>query len=76
MFGRAAVTPLPAVFAERLGPPLGELATAGSEFLRANAAALARRRVGPECGPVQSALKAYEAGLAALRSEGLSSRRE
>jgi hypothetical protein len=42
IIGRAAVNPLPEIFAQRLGPRLIRLGVEASEFLRRSATALAR----------------------------------
>ncbi|HZZ62856.1 MAG TPA: FUSC family protein [Roseiarcus sp.] len=69
--GRAAAAPLPGVFADRLGPALDHLASVASAFLIGSATALAQGRAPPPLEPVETALGAYEAEIAALRKEGL-----
>src|SRR4051812_6185929 len=71
IIGRAAVLPLPADLQARLTGPLSRVSEAISAYLRASAAALRTGRGAPAIWPVQTALHAYTAEVAALRSEGL-----
>jgi uncharacterized membrane protein YccC len=71
ILGRAAVAPLPGVFADRLGPALERLGSVASAFLLASAKALAQGRSPPPLEPVEAALQAYESEVGALRKEGL-----
>ena len=71
ILGRAAVVPLPESVAQRLDPLLARVGAEASEFLRGSATALARRRHPPPLEPVQASLRAHDAEVAALRSEGL-----
>ena len=69
--GRAAVLPLPDTIAQRLDPHLTELGRVASEFLRDCAAALASRVDPPSANGVEAALRACNAQITSLRSEGL-----
>jgi hypothetical protein len=69
--GRAAVAPLPDVFAQRLGPQLVRLGAEGSEFLRKSATALILRRDRPPLDATESALNSYIAEFISMRNEGL-----
>jgi uncharacterized membrane protein YccC len=71
ILGRAAVAPLPAVCADRLGPALDRLGSVASAFLLGSSAALAQGRSPPPLEPVEAALEAHESEIAALRKEGL-----
>jgi hypothetical protein len=71
MIGRASVTPLPVELQTRLAVPLAGVSNAISEYLRNMAAALRTGRGAPAIWPVQSALEAYAAAVATVRSEGL-----
>ncbi len=71
ILGRAAAEPLTGAIARRLGPPLQPVGAAASEFLLLSATALAHGRDAPSLEPVEAALKAFDAEVAALRSEGL-----
>jgi uncharacterized membrane protein YccC len=71
ILGRAAVCPLPEVFAQRLGPLLNEVAAEASKFLRGSAAALNRRRDPPTLDAVDRVLQAYVSEVVAMRREGL-----
>jgi uncharacterized membrane protein YccC len=71
IIGRAAMAPLPQVFAERLDPPLARIAACASDYLHASAGALAARSAPPSLDPPQAALAAYSSEIAALRKEGL-----
>ncbi len=70
ILGRAAVMPLPEPFPQRLGPLIARLGAEASEFLRGSATALTQRRHPPPLEPVEASLKAYDAEVASLRSEG------
>jgi uncharacterized membrane protein YccC len=71
ILGRAAVVPLPDIFAQRLRPRLAELAAEASKFLRGCATALTRRRTPPALDAMDAALQAYVSEVVAMRSEGL-----
>jgi hypothetical protein len=71
MIGRASVTPLPVELQTRLAVPLAGVSNAISEYLRNMATALRTGRGAPAIWPVQSALEAYAAAVAAVRAEGL-----
>jgi uncharacterized membrane protein YccC len=71
MIGRASVVPLPANVQARLARPLSDVSNAIVDYMRAAAVSL---RNGSGVGgiqPVDTALQAYAAEVAALRSEGL-----
>jgi hypothetical protein len=69
--GRAAVVPLPQALQPRLGPPLGRLVVAASNFLQNCAAALIARGAPPSLDAADSAFDDYAAEIAAIRREGL-----
>ena len=71
MFGRASVAPLPSDLQARLAGPLHQIDDAFVTYLRCIAAALRARAACPAASPVDGALQAYAAEVAALRSEGL-----
>src|SRR5665213_1305695 len=71
MIGRASVVPLPADLQRRLAAPLGSVSKAMVEYLRTMATALRAGRGAPAIWPVQAALEAYAAEVAAVRSDGL-----
>ena len=71
MIGRAAVVPLPDIFAERLDPLLARMATSASDYLHGSATTLALRRSPPSLDRVKAALEAYTSEITALRNEGL-----
>jgi hypothetical protein len=71
MIGRASVVPLPVDLQRRLAAPLGGVSDAMAEYLRMMAAALRTGRGTPPIWPVQAALEAYAAQVAAVRSDGL-----
>lgn len=71
MIGRATVVPLPAELQKRLAGPLARVSAAMATYLRAIAEALRSGTGAPAIWPVQVALQAYSAEVAALRSEGL-----
>jgi uncharacterized membrane protein YccC len=71
MIGRATVVSLPIDLQARLAAPLGKVSEAVAVYLRAVAATLRSGKGAPAIWPVQAALQAYAAEVAALRSEGL-----
>ncbi len=71
MIGRATVVPMPVELQSRLAVPLAGVSNAMSEYLRTMAAALRTGRGAAAIWPVQSALEAYGAAVAAVRSDGL-----
>jgi uncharacterized membrane protein YccC len=71
IIGRATVLPLPTDLQARLAAPLSRVSETIAAYLRASAAALRSGMGAPAMWPVQSALQAYGAEVAALRSEGL-----
>jgi len=71
MIGRASVAPLPFNLQARLAAPLANISAAIVTYLRAIAEALRTGVGAPAIWPVQEALQAYAAEIAALRSEGL-----
>jgi uncharacterized membrane protein YccC len=71
MIGRASVVPLPVELQQRLAAPLNDVSHAMADYLRSMAAALRTGRGAPAIWPVQSALEAYAAAVAAVRSDGL-----
>src|SRR6266700_1380718 len=71
MIGRASVVPLPPNLQARLAAPLANISAAIVTYLRAIAEALRTGVGAPAIWPVQEALQAYAAEIAALRSEGL-----
>ena len=71
MIGRASVVPLPANVQARLARPLSDVSTAIVDYMRAAAAALRNGSGAVDIQPVDAALQAYAAEVAALRSEGL-----
>ncbi len=71
MIGRAAISPPPEAFRERLGSPLARVGADFADYLRASGAALQAGRDPPPLNAVESALDAYAAEVAALRREGL-----
>jgi uncharacterized membrane protein YccC len=71
MIGRASVVPLPVDLQTPLAAPLANVSNAMAGYLRMMAAALRIGRGAPAIWPVQSALEAYAAAVAAVRSEGL-----
>ena len=74
MLARAAVEPLPAPLAARLGPRLVAIAVTGGAQFRALAVAFATRTRPPTADALDVALRAYRGEIAALRQErGLSS---
>jgi Fusaric acid resistance protein family len=71
MIGRASVVPLPADLRIRLAAPLQRVSEAMVGYLKASAAALRTGRGATAIWPVQTALEAYAAEVAAVRSDGL-----
>jgi hypothetical protein len=71
MIGRTAMTPLPDGFRPRLEPPLGGVADAAAEYMRACGSALAACRPPPSPAPLYEAFDAFSAEIAALRREGM-----
>jgi uncharacterized membrane protein YccC len=71
MIGRASVVPLPAQLQQRLAAPLARVSQTIVDYLRTIAAALRTGRGAPAIWPVQAALEAYAAEVAAVRSDGL-----
>ena len=71
MIGRASVVPLPANVQARLARPLSDVSNAIVDYMRAAAASLRNGSGTVDIQPVDAALQAYAAEVAALRSEGL-----
>ncbi|GAB1717658.1 MAG: FUSC family protein [Nitrobacter sp.] len=71
MIGRATVTPLPINLQSRLAQPLVRLSDVMNNYLKASAEALRLGGPAPALLPVQTALEAYAAEIAAMRGEGL-----
>jgi uncharacterized membrane protein YccC len=71
MIGRASVVPLPANVQARLARPLSDVSKAIVDYMRAAAASLRSGSDTVDIEPVDAALQAYAAEVAALRSEGL-----
>jgi uncharacterized membrane protein YccC len=71
MIGRASVVPLPAELQQRLAAPLARVSQTMVDYLNTIASALRTGRGAPAIWPVQSALEAYAAEVAAVRSDGL-----
>ena len=71
MIGRASVVPLPANVQARLARPLSDVSNAIVDYMRAAAASLRGGSGTVDIQPVDAALQAYAAEVAALRSEGL-----
>ena len=71
MIGRATVVPLPVNLQARLAGPLAQVSEANTAYLRTTANALRTGTGAPAIWPVQSALNAYTAEVAAVRSDGL-----
>jgi uncharacterized membrane protein YccC len=71
MIGRATVVPLPIDLQARLAAPLRKVSDTMDAYLRAMAATLRSGNGAPAIWPVQAALQAYAAEVAAVRSEGL-----
>jgi uncharacterized membrane protein YccC len=71
MIGRASVVPLPTELQQRLAAPLARVSQAMVDYLNTIASALRTGRGAPAIWPVQAALEAYAAEVAAVRSDGL-----
>jgi uncharacterized membrane protein YccC len=71
MIGRASVVPLPANVQARLARPLSDVSSAIVNYMRTAAIALRNGSGAVDIRPVDAALQAYAAEVAALRSEGL-----
>ena len=71
MIGRASVVPLPANVQARLAAPLSDVSNAIVGYMRAAATSLRNGSGVVDIEPVDAALQAYAAEVAALRSEGL-----
>src|SRR5229473_7266910 len=71
MIGRASVVPLPSELQARLAAPLAKVGDAIATYLRSVAASLRTGTGAVDIAPVDVALQAYAAEVAALRSEGL-----
>src|SRR4030081_1305612 len=71
MIGRASVVPLPANVQARLVRPLSDVSKAIVDYMGAAAASLRNGSGAVDIRPVDAALQAYAAEIAALRSEGL-----
>jgi uncharacterized membrane protein YccC len=71
MIGRASVVPLPANVQARLARPLSDVSKAIVDYMRAAAVSLRSGSGAVDIQPVDAALQAYGAEVAALRSEGL-----
>ena len=71
MIGRASVVPLPANVQARLARPLSDVSNAIFDYMRAAAISLRSGSGAVDIQPVDAALQAYAAEVAALRGEGL-----
>jgi hypothetical protein len=71
IIGRASVVPLPVELQAPLAAPLAGVSNAICEYLRNMADTLRSGRGAAAIWPVQSALEAYAAAVAGVRSEGL-----
>ena len=71
MIGRASVVPLPANVQTRLARPLSDVSKAIVSFMGAVATSLRNEGGAVDIQPVDDALQAYAAEVAAVRSEGL-----
>jgi uncharacterized membrane protein YccC len=71
MIGRASVVPLPAELQQRMAAPLARVSQTMVDYLNTIASALRTGRGAPAIWPVQSALEAYAAEVASVRSDGL-----
>lgn len=71
MIGRASLVPLPINLQQRLAMPLARVSETIVEYLRATAGALRTGSFPSAIWPVQTALEAYAAEVAAVRGEGL-----
>jgi uncharacterized membrane protein YccC len=71
MIGRASLVPLPIELQRRLAAALVRVSDAIAKYLRTTAAALRAGNLPPAIWPVQAALEAYAAEVAAVRGDGL-----
>jgi uncharacterized membrane protein YccC len=71
IIGRASVVPLPTDLQRRLASPLAGVSQAFAGYLKATAIALRTATLPPPYAPMQTALQAYAAEVALVRSEGL-----
>jgi hypothetical protein len=71
MIGRASVVPLPSDLQVRLAAPLARISDAIGSYLRSVAAVLRTGSGSPSTSPIDLALQAYAAEVAAIRREGL-----
>jgi uncharacterized membrane protein YccC len=71
MIGRASVVPLPANVQARLARPLADVSQAIVGYMRAAAVSLRSGSGAVDIRPVDAALQAYAAEVAAIRREGL-----
>jgi uncharacterized membrane protein YccC len=71
MIGRASVVPLPANVQARLARPLSDVSNAIVSYMQSVAVSLRSGTGAAEIQPVDVALQAYAAEVAALRSDGL-----
>jgi uncharacterized membrane protein YccC len=71
MIGRASVVPLPGDLQRRLASPLAVVSNAFAGYLNATAISLRTGTLPPSSVPMQTALQAYAAQVASVRSEGL-----
>ena len=72
MIGRASVVPLPANVQARLARPLSDVSNAIVALYARGGRSLAQAAAAPsDIQPVDAALQAYAAEVAAVRSEGL-----
>jgi uncharacterized membrane protein YccC len=70
MIGRIASEPLPEDLLARFAGSLACIAGTTADYLRGLGAALTKRRATPAPGAVETALRGYDADMAALRREG------
>jgi hypothetical protein len=71
MIGRASVVPLPANVQARLARPLSDVSDAIVHYMQSVAASLRSGAGAAEIQPVDAALQAYAAEVAAVRHDGL-----
>ncbi|WGR94555.1 FUSC family protein [Bradyrhizobium sp. ISRA443] len=71
MIGRASVVPLPAEIQARLARPLSDVSNAIVTYMKAVATSLRAGRGSADMAPVEAALQAYSAEVAALRKDGM-----
>lgn len=71
IIGRAVAQPQPDEIQARLGPPLQNIASSFSDYLRGCATALVARTNPPPLGAVRVALESYAAEIAAMRRDGM-----